>query len=271
MTQPALFFHGLPGSPDDIGYMHDAPEMYGVNWLEGIASDPDPVAGLCAQFDTLSRDTHGARASKTPTPTPQPKVLIGFSLGAMAALLIAASRPAQVSRVILIAPAAPWNNGVFGNDMAGGRLFTMAQNAPKALRMVTRMQARWYRLAPRVLTWAASMNNPRRDRRMLHAPQAQQRLDAGLRHALLDHQKAYVSALELYVSDWGGRLKSVTCPVDIHAGLSDTWTPPNLVKSLNPLLAQPPSVTWIKKTGHFGTLMNATLDTPDDHEMPIDA
>ena len=92
------FCHGVPGGPEDASLLG----------IEGVAAPDLFAAAPLAQFDAA---TAGA---------PDGSVhLVGFSIGAMVALRLAASRPDKVGKVTLISPAAPLNLGDFLPAMAG--------------------------------------------------------------------------------------------------------------------------------------------------------
>ena len=136
------FFHGLPGSPRDAELLHrTVTDKYHIVAPDYLASHSGiDFNGILQAFDTalMSRDNN-------------PVKLVGFSLGAMVAIHLAAARPEKMANLTLISPAAPLNLGNFLPHMAGRPVFNLAQKSPSTLAAMTYFQAILSRRVPNFL------------------------------------------------------------------------------------------------------------------------
>lgn len=108
-----IYCHGLPGSAREISMLVDSDES------NILVMGPNDIE----RFETVI----GSKQIETAH-------VIGFSLGAMAAIEIAAKYPQLSKKLSLIAPAAPLELGDFLPDMAGaGRSFEPLSKGPLCL------------------------------------------------------------------------------------------------------------------------------------------
>ena len=129
------FCHGVPGGPDDAQLlMSGDPEVIAPNLFQDGVFLPED------QFDAL---TEGALDGAVH--------LVGFSIGAMAAVRIAAAFPARVGKLTLISPAAPLELGDFLPDMAGLPVFKITMRSPFLLKGLVAVQGLFKRMAPNLL------------------------------------------------------------------------------------------------------------------------
>lgn len=162
------FCHGVPGGPEDASLLG----------IEGVAAPDLFAAAPLAQFDAA---TAGA---------PDGSVhLIRFSIGAMVALRLAASRPDKVGKVTLISPAAPLNLGDFLPAMAGKPVFRMAKRLPSLLRFVTGLQGLVVKIAPDFMLDRLFAKAEPHERRLVSEPEVRKALRAGLRNSMVNTQR----------------------------------------------------------------------------------
>lgn len=84
-----VYCHGLPGAPTELRALAPAEHLRGARLLDRLTQKPATYADrVCSGFDALNIS--------------EPIDVVGFSLGAMAAAHIAAYRPAQVRKLVLI-------------------------------------------------------------------------------------------------------------------------------------------------------------------------
>ena len=111
-----VYFHGLPGYPDEF-------RLFAPQALLASTITPDRLKSPGASYEqSLLASFDEATEEAT-----QPLTLLGFSLGTMAALRIAARRPRKVDRILLATPAAPLESGNFVPAMAGRPVCKAAQ------------------------------------------------------------------------------------------------------------------------------------------------
>lgn len=207
------FCHGVPGGPDDAQLlMTGDPEVIAPNLFQDGVFVPEN------QFDAL---TEGALDGAVH--------LVGFSIGAMAAVRIAAAFPARVGKLTLISPAAPLQFGDFLPDMAGRPVFKIAMRSPYLLKGLIAVQGLLVRTAPNLLVRQLFGTA---DAELLAKPAFQTILRAGLRNGLCDHPAAYAQAILDYVGPWGADLENVRCPTEIWHGDCDTWAPFAMAEAL---------------------------------------
>ena len=210
-----IFCHGMSGR------MIDAVLLQGANL-------PANVTALHLLDGTLQHDSSAIPAKSTR----QQRHVVGFSIGAMSAIQLAAQRPANVSRLTLISPAAPLSLGDFLSDMAGKPVFELAMRSPALLMPLTRCQGLMARIAPNALIKMLFANCSAAERDLLTDPQFRKVLTQGLQESLAHHPQGYVSHITNYVTDWRGLLPQVTCPVTLWHGTEDTWARPEMSRQL---------------------------------------
>ena len=247
MRPVTLYFHGLPGSAAELA-----------------AFGPE-IAARAVQFHVVARDNalaagpaeeYFARAAcQIAAQFPErPLRLVGFSLGAAAALRIAPHLAVQVERIDLVSPAAPLQLGDFLDAMAGAPVFRAALAGRMPLAALALVQAQVARLASEKMA-AALMTKARGADRALGTDRVFiARLAASLRHSLLAARAAYRREILLYVADWSAELARVTQPVTIHQGSEDDWTPPAMAQALAARLPSHPAVEMLPGLSHFSAL-----------------
>lgn len=247
MRPHTLYFHGLPGSAAELAgfgseialksrHFHVVPRTQAL-----IGGPPgDYFARLAAQIQRQFPDG--------------PLVLVGFSLGAAAALRVAPYLGARVQRIDLVSPAAPLALGDFLGGMAGAPVFRAALAGRGAFALLTFVQAQAARFAPQKMA-AGLMAKARGADRGLAADAAFiAALAASLRHSLLTECAAYRQEILFYVADWSAEIDRVTQPVTILQGSEDDWTPPAMAHALAASLPAQPAVKMLHGLSHFSCL-----------------
>jgi pimeloyl-ACP methyl ester carboxylesterase len=233
-----IYFHGLPGS---------AAELVGFG--------PE-IAARAAGFHVAARGGDFARlaagvAARFPE---EPLRLVGFSLGAAAALRTEPLLGERVAQIDLVAPAAPLQLGDFLGGMAGAPVFRAALAGRVPFAALTFMQAQAARFAPERMAAALMAKAKGEDRALAADPRFIAALAQSLRHSLLDARAAYTSEIRAFVSDWRADLALVHQPVRIWQGSADDWTPPAMAEALAAAMPRRPQVTLLPGLSHFSTL-----------------
>lgn len=237
-----IYFHGLPGS---------AAELAGFG---------PQIAARVAGFHVAARGGDFVRlAAGVAARVPEgPLRLVGFSLGAAAALRVAPHLAERVERIDLVSPAAPLQLGDFLGGMAGAPVFRAALAGRVPFAALTLVQAQVARLAPERMAAALMAKARGEDRALATDPRFIAALGQSLRHSLIDSRAAYVSEIRAYVADWRADLARVHQPVCIWQGSEDDWTPPAMAEALAAALADGlsgrPQVTMLPALSHFSTL-----------------
>ncbi len=238
MRPHALYFHGLPGS---------AAELAGFG---------PKIAARAGHFHVVARaGDFGRLAGQITAQFPDGRLrLVGFSLGAQAALRVAPHLGARLERIDLVSPAAPLQLGDFLAGMAGAPVFRAALAGRIPFAALTFVQAQMARLAAERMAAALMAKARGSDRPLAADPQFIAALAQSLRTSLLDSRAAYLAEIRAYVADWSGELAKVHQPVAIWQGTEDDWTPPAMAQTLAAVLPGRPEVTMLPGLSHFSTL-----------------
>jgi pimeloyl-ACP methyl ester carboxylesterase len=246
----AVFFcHGTPGSPQDATLLPPVgPETLLIT-PDIFAAAPDALLGNALEaFDKTAAQTADGQVTIT-----------GFSFGAMLALQLTAARAPQVKSLILISPAASLSLGKFLPHMAGKPVFELANNNPKLLKSLTKLQCLLTKIAPRLLRNQLFHKSDSQDRALLSNPAFRAKLAAGFKNSFCTHPDSYIATLKSYVTDWSADLAKVTCPVTIWHGENDRSAPSAMAQSLSAALPSPATLHLIPDAEHYSTRAKATL------------
>ena len=244
MNRRVIYCHGLPGSPEELSAFETSkppPHVHALDRLghhEGSYED-----SVLSAFDGMGID--------------EPVTVVGFSLGAMSAVRIAAERGSLVRKLVLISPAAPLQLGNFLPDMAGRQVFEAAQAGDWALRLFTASQASLVALAPKLAIKMMFRASPDADLGLLASPRFVDVVVRGLRTCLGQRQAAYRSELHAYVQPWAHVLDDVRCKTVIWSGSHDDWAPPAMSDALKERLGDRASLNVCPGLGHYSTLRTA--------------
>jgi pimeloyl-ACP methyl ester carboxylesterase len=243
-VQPTtLYFHGLPGS---------AAELHGFGReVAARAGHLHVVARHGAAGEAYFARLAGQIAGKFPA---GPLHLVGFSLGAAAALRVAPLLGERVSQIDLVSPAAPLQMGDFLDGMAGAPVFRAAIAGRPPFAALTFVQAQVVRIAPERMATALMAKAKGADRALAADPTFIAALAQSLRHSLLEQRDAYSAEIRAYVTDWRADLARVQQTVAIWQGGEDDWTPPAMAQALADALPGRPKVTMQAGLSHFSTL-----------------
>ena len=243
MRPVTLYFHGLPGSAAEL------------------ASFGADIAAQARHFHVVDRSAAPGEgyvsqlaARITATFPDGPLRLVGFSLGAAAALQVAPHLGARVERIDLVSPAAPLQLGDFLDDMAGAPVFRAALAGRVPFAALTLMQAQVARIAPKKMAAALMAKARGADRALAADPRFIAGLAQSLRQSLLSQRAAYSAEIRAYVADWSAALAKVHQPVTIWQGSEDDWTPPAMAEALAAHLPSAPAVHILPGCSHFSTL-----------------
>ncbi len=243
MRPVTLYFHGLPGSAAEL------------------ASFGAEIAAQAGHFHVVDRSAAPGEgyvsqlaARITATFPDGPLRIVGFSLGAAAALQVAPYLGARVERIDLVSPAAPLQLEDFLAGMAGAPVFRAALAGRMPFAALTLMQAQVARIAPKKMAAALMAKARGADRALAADPRFIAGLAQSLRQSLLSQRAAYSAEIRAYVADWSAELAKVHQPVTIWQGSEDDWTPPAMAEALAAHLPSAPAVLMQPGCSHFSTL-----------------
>jgi pimeloyl-ACP methyl ester carboxylesterase len=234
-----LYFHGLPGHPDELTALEPSIKIAAHTRME-CRGEPLNFDGMATH---ISKETQG-----------QPLHLIGFSMGAMTALRLAARLPEQTVKVDLISPAAPLNIGDFLSKMAGKPIFQAAAKSQGALDRLVALQKFALRVAPNAFLSMLFNGVCEDEHALLKEPPVRKAIISGLKYSILDNTARYKSELRHYTAAWSTELEQVVAPVQIWQGSEDTWVPPEMAEALASSLPEG-KINLLNGLGHYGALI----------------
>ena len=239
-----IFCHGLPGCAADVELLQTANPACTIKTLDVLSLDPD-LQDAKTQIADLAGD---------------PDVhLIGFSIGAMVAIKIAAANPDLVTGLTLVSPAAPLSTGDFLPNMAGKPVFDMALKHPRRLKTLTWAQGLLARVAPNLLINALFAKCGPTEKDLLKKPAFLRALAQGFTNCFVHHRASYLAFIQSYVEDWSAVLPLVRCPVTLWHGTSDTWSPPAMSQTLTDLFGHRATFHGVPAAEHYSTLQHVRL------------
>jgi pimeloyl-ACP methyl ester carboxylesterase len=183
--------------------------------------------------------------------------IIGFSLGAMTAIKVAAQRPNSVTKMTLIAPAAPLELGNFLPHMAGGPVFKMAMRGDFLFKVFTSLQRLGVAAAHNKILQIMFDGSPQADLALLSDPGFRAELLTGLKESLGPFNRSYRAAVRAYVEPWAHYIQNIKCPVTIHHGKDDNWAPIEMSFAIEKVIASDVDIITYDGLGHYAVLHRA--------------
>lgn len=249
IMKTVVFCHGMPGSKADADLLRTANPDIKIIALDLLELDP-------AQMDTELQNSLEAALKQTNC---EQVHVVGFSIGAMAAIKLAALCPSLVSRLTLISPAAPLSLGEFLPNMAGKPVFDLAMKYPRLLVFLTRFQGLIARVSPNTLINMLFAKCGPMEKALLKDPLFRNVMAKALSVSLVQRPVTYISYVKAYVTDWSYILPSVECPVDLWHGTNDTWSPPEMSAKLEGAFGKRATLNLIKDAEHYSMLLRVLL------------
>lgn len=243
MKTNIFYLHGLPGSAAELDFA--LPEWQvatAIRPLERLVDNATHEAAL---------ETMGAKLANY-----ESVHLIGFSLGAMSAMKLAARMPETVVKLDLIAPAAPLALGDYLKDMAGKPIFEAAMKSGGALGRLVAAQRTLARMSKGAVIKAMFNGAADADKVLLKDRAMQDMLRDVLQRSLIEQPEAYKSELRAFVAPWADVLPRVRCKTVIWQGDADTWAPPALAAALSKALPDARLET-LEGLSHYSGLLAA--------------
>lgn len=242
-----IYFHGVPGAPQEIALFGPAGNLANA-WAPDRNSDRTDL-GYGSYFDNLaSRIDAGTVCERLH--------LVGFSLGAVAALQVAQRLGRKVSRIDLISAAAPLELGDFLPQMAGRAVFDGASRNTRLFNGMTVVQGQLARFVPSLLLRLLFATADGEDNNLARDREFRTRITGILKHAYADGACGYRREILGFVRPWSTILSEITAPVTIWHGTADTWAPIAMADCLYARLPNP-RLMRLNGLSHYSTLRAA--------------
>ena len=241
-----IYFHGLPGGPDEFGLFGAQIEAGTTDWQIPDRSLSQSLHGD-ERFALIAADLQ-KRFPKTPLR------FVCFSLGAAAALRTAPYLGTQVESIDLISAAAPLQLGSYLPQMAGALIFKIAQRSSALFQLITRTQSIIASRTPGKLYDALFSSAHGNDRQLRNDPVFRETMLQILPQALGADRKIYTDEIRHYVQDWSDVLRRVEQPVSIHHGSDDNWSPVQMAHDLAAVLPKIEQFKIYEGASHYSCL-----------------
>jgi pimeloyl-ACP methyl ester carboxylesterase len=253
-----VYLHGLPGSDRELS-------LFGPELGQKLASVIIPNRNSPALFQNSQHYFDELAAQVRQSCADTPIHLIGFSLGAAAAIQLATRLSTQVARIDLVSAAAPLQSGRFIDYMAGGPLFKAAMKRPRLFKAAVRLQSLAANRVPKLLFRVLFAGARADDRWLREDPQFRLLMMDNLTQSLGRDFQSYQREIGYYVEDWSSLVPSISQPVKLWHGEDDNWTPPAMAEALAAALPNVAALHRLKSKSHFSTLQYYLEHWSDDN------
>ena len=251
-AQNLVYFHGQPGSPDELRLVSQHRDIASIFAPDRGADRTD--LSFEQYLDALAGDI----LARFPSGSLR---LIGFSMGAFVAMEISIRLTAQALgrdiKLDLISPPAPLDTGNYLPHMAGGVVFNLAKSAPWAFRIMTGLQAKLAAAAPQRLYRQLFSTAAGDDKALAETADFEAVILALLDKTLRGEAKGYRREVLAFVRSSADRLNKVTAPVTLWQGTADNWTPPAMADALSHALPNLQDHRRFQGLSHYSTLIAA--------------
>ncbi|MDP9939869.1 alpha/beta fold hydrolase [Ectopseudomonas alcaliphila] len=248
--KPVVYFHGVPGSPHESS-IYDAPAR--EHGLRVLCFDRFAIDRAISGADYYR---HIAQAINEKTQGAQLDV-IGFSLGAHAALEVSALMPGQVRSLHLVSAAAPLDGGDLLNEMAGKAVFSMAKRNPGLFQWLVKWQALLAKRAPQMLFRMLFASAQGQDRELVKSPEFRALICRVLRQCFAQGTTGYTRDIQQYLQPWSGHVFASEANVCLWHGTEDNWSPFGMSEYLAERLPRNARIERMQGLSHYSCLYAA--------------
>jgi pimeloyl-ACP methyl ester carboxylesterase len=240
-----IYFHGLPGAPDELKL---AGRPVPANWQAIDRSVNRSVGSAEVYFDHLAERVQDMSGGS-------PIRLVGFSLGAVAALQVASRITDRSVSLHLVSAAAPLQSGDFLPRMAGKSVFSLALRSPFAFAGLCGIQSAIARVSVKTLAAALFSSAQGLDLELNNDPKFKTQIDGIIRHGLGLGLQNYKREIAAYVQDWSVILPNIRYEVTLWHGEMDNWSPPEMAATLGRMLPNVSAINMLQEHSHYSTLV----------------
>lgn len=240
-----VYLHGYPGGPEELSLFGAAPDWTSRAYTPDRSADQPDLAAP-AYFDDLTANVERHASGRA-------VYLIGFSLGARAAIEIAARTTERIARIDLISPAGPLDGTEHLDLMAGRMVFALARTHPRIFGCLAAVQAWVARKRPDLL-YAALFKGA--DDPDLADDDVRHRIITLFQTCFSRGAEGYRREVLTYVTPWSDVPRRVEAATVIWQGTEDSWTPLPMAQRLERLLPNA-DLRLVPEKTHYGTLRHA--------------
>jgi len=244
-----IYFHGAPGAAEEAALFSEVAQRHSINivcWqrfsIDQSLTGEDYFQHMADEIQTQFHD--------------RSLDIIGFSIGAYAALEVASRLGDQVGQVHLISAAGPISSKEILDAMAGGMVFKLAKNQPMLFSWLTGFQRLIAVLAPKFLFKMLFASAQGSDRELAQSVDFQHVIRPLLTSCFSNYAKGYQRDIDQYVQ-WSGSLKTAIIGVSLWHGTEDNWSPFAMATELHQLVEASQPVNSMVGLSHYSCLYQA--------------
>ncbi|MDN5513860.1 MAG: alpha/beta hydrolase [Pseudomonas sp.] len=248
--KPIVYFHGVPGWPSEAS-VFDAPAR--EQGLRILCFDRFTIDHSITGTDyyrqiaqAISETVQGARVD-----------FIGFSLGAHAALEVAALMSGQVRSQHLVSAAAPLDGGDFLDQMAGKAVFSLAQRSPGLLQWLVKCQALLAKRAPQLLFRMLFARAQGQDRELVKSPEFRALICQVLQQCFAQGTTGYTRDIQQYLQPWSAGAFTSEVNICLWHGTQDNWSPFSMSAYLAECFSSNARIERMEGLSHYSCLYAA--------------
>ena len=245
-----VYFHGAPGSPAEADVFHASAAEYGLQIVcyDRFAIDKDLSAE--SYFQRLATNISSLAKDKQVD-------IIGFSIGAFAALQVCRHIPHQIKNLHLISPAAPLDCGDFIHHMAGKTVFRLARKSPALFTLLSYWQALLAMYCPKLLVKMFFATAAAEDKALTRSTNFQAWITRVLQDCFPGNVTGYIREVCAYVTPWRISFKDAPIKAHLWHGDQDNWSPYTMSEYLSQQFSDSPSINRLTGLSHYSCLFTA--------------
>jgi pimeloyl-ACP methyl ester carboxylesterase len=247
--QLVVYFHGAPGAIEECAVFDGHAKSHNLRIICFDRFSIDSSLDRESYYEHIARQI-GSKAGGDPID------IIGFSIGAHAALETSVLLKDQVRHTHLVSAAAPIKAGDFMDNMAGGLVFKLAVEKPFIFSLLTQCQKIMALLAPRILVSMLFSSAAGKDKELSKRHDFKSYITPVLEHCFQNRAHGYMRDINFYVT-WSGNLSELTSNVHIWHGTEDNWSPFSMASYLSNAIPGASCVEAMEGLSHYSCLYEA--------------
>jgi len=245
--QPVIYFHGMPGSPDECEIF----DLHGKqHQLTVICYDRSTIAPRLqgdAYYQCIADEIAQTVGDK-------PVDFIGFSIGAFVALQVCRAMNGQVRSLHLVSAAAPLDAGNFIDAAAGKAVFRLAQNHRSAFLRLARVQGWLASRFPGLLLRILFSSTAGEEKALAEDKTFRTATTKTLKTCFKRDSLGYARDIIAYVQPWKATLADISVDTHIWHGAEDNWSPVAMADYLTSALPGCSNITLLDGLSHYSCL-----------------
>lgn len=257
-----FYFHGVPGAPHEIEIFEPFIEKNNLRLVSLDRLSLDRSIRGEDYFKAIAKEI-GAISQGVAVQ------LVGFSIGCSVAIRVAPYLGAQLSRLLLISPAAPLDDGDFLKNMAGAPVFKLAQSRKKLFYTLSYFQRIISILSPSFLFHVLFSSAEAGDKRLRSNPSFQQLAKSLYRVCFQKRFIGYCREVILYSEPWCFDPNHGEYPVYIWHGSSDNWSPVEMAHFLGKQYGSRSNISIKPNLSHYSCLLETAQEVCIRCRVPV--